>query len=502
MRSRRALVIVFAVALSGAAAAQWQLEAVLSGANVVPPAATSATGVGVFTLNQASSVVSYFLLASPMPSATATVRLGFAGQNGPVLFTLSGGPTTWEGLLGPLFAADVVTLLKQGMYVTVTSASFPNGEIRGQIQPTKKSNFSATMTAAQVVPPTASQGSAASSTRLNEPDGVLVYEVNASGVANGSSMTARLGAPGQNGPILFTLFGAGGQWCGVSPFLSASDVAAVKAGGLYYQVESPAFPGGEIRGQLVPALAVFSCVLDGTQAVPPTNSPATGCGWLELDPGPSTASFHVSVAGLSSPVTGAHLHAGVTGEAGAVVSTIPGGPTLWTGAVSLGSGEVDALYRGNLFFDVHTTSHPLGEIRGQIRPDPYVFGVGLGTNVIKIMGLGYGPTGGNTVTVSAVGAVPNLDSYLFLATSSTFSTALNMPLPLLLPPVGRLYVDASLDSFIHAPNGPAGCPAITFSVPTDPALICFKGYAQFATIDPINAFNFVLSDALELTILP
>ena len=104
--------------------------------------------------------------------------------------------------------------------------------------------------------------------------------------------------------------------------------------------------------------------------------------------------------------------------------------------------------------------------------------------------------------MSLVGAVPNLDSYLFLSASSTFSTALNMPLPLLLPPVGPLYVDASLDFFIHAPNGPAGCPAITFSVPTDPALVCFKGYAQFATIDPINAFNFVLSDALELTILP
>ena len=39
------------------------------------------------------------------------------------------------------------------------------------------------------------------------------------------------------GAALFPLFGASGKWCGVSPFLTASDVAAIKAGGLYYKVE-------------------------------------------------------------------------------------------------------------------------------------------------------------------------------------------------------------------------------------------------------------------------
>ena len=145
-------------------------------------------------------------------------------------------------------------------------------------------------------------GSGTTSTRLNEPDGVLVYEVTATGIANGSTATARLGAPGQNGPAPLRS-SARAEWCGVSPFLSASDVAAIKAGGVYYQVESPAFPAGEIRGQLVPAPAVFSCVLDGAQAVPPTSSSATGCGWLDLDPAASIASFEVGVTGLSSPVT-------------------------------------------------------------------------------------------------------------------------------------------------------------------------------------------------------
>ena len=503
MKSIWVLVAAAAAVLTGSAAAQWQLEVVLSGANVAPPVATSANGVGVFTLNQASSVVSYFMLASPMPGAVATVRLGNAGQNGAVLFTLAGGPTKWEGQLGPLAPATVVTLLKQGLYATVTSAAFPSGEIRGQIQPTKKSNFGATMNGAQVVPPAGSLGTGSSRTRLNEPDGVLVYEVKATGIAAGSTAAARLGAPGQNGPVLFPLLGASGHWCGVSPFLTAADIALVKAGGLYYEVGSPSFPNGEVRGQLLPAVAPFSCVLDGAQTVPPAGSTASGCGWLELDPAASSLSFQFAVAGLSSQVTGAHLHAGVTGESGPAVSPIAGGPALWTGSTILGAADVDALYRGNLYLDVHTTGFPLGEVRGQIRPDPYVFGLGLGSNgPIKIMALGYGPTSGNTVTVTLAGAVANVTSYLFLSASSTFSTVLGAPLPVLLPPLGSLFIDARPDVFIAAPNGPSGCPEVSFAVPTDPVFACFRGYAQFATIDPINGFNFVLSDALELTILP
>lgn len=501
---RSMMLVATVVALSRGALAQWQLEVVLNGGNVVPPVATSATAVGVFTLNPSSNVVSYFLIASGMSTPSATVRLGNTGQNGPLLFTLSGGPTIWQGQLGPLSSSDVVTMLKQGMYATVTSASFPNGEIRGQIQPTKKSNFSATMNGAQGVPPTGSLGTGSSSTRLNEPDGVLVYDVKANGIANGSTATARLGLAGQNGPVLFSLFGTSGHWCGVSPFLTASVITSVKAAGIYYQVESPAFPNGEIRGQLLPALAVFSCTLDGAQEVPATGSSAAGCGWLEFNPSTSSLTFQFSVAGLSSPVMAAHIHGGVTGEAGPIIFPIAGGPTLWTGATApLGAADIDALYRGNLYINVHTTNFPLGEVRGQIRPDPYVFGVGLGTNgAIKMMARGYGPSTGNQVTVALVGAIANVDSYLFLSDSSAFSTVLNAPLPVLLGPVGALYTDANFGFFIQTPNGPAGCPEVTFSVPTNPAFSCFRGYAQFATVDPNSPSNFVLSDALELTILP
>jgi hypothetical protein len=490
-------------ALATGAAAQWQLEVVATGAAVVPPVATAAKGFGVFTQNQ-NGTVSYFLVLNGVAGTSAEVRLGTAGVNGALLFTLAGGPVIWEGSFGPLAPADAVTMRKQGMYLVVPSVAFPGGEIRGQIEPTKKTHFASALDGAQVVPPVATSASGTASIRLNEPDGVLVYDLETAGIASATAARARLGAAGSNGPVVFTLVGAPGHWCGVSPFLTLADVAAVKSGGMYLEIASAAFPGGEVRGQIVPARGVFSCVLDGAQEVPPTGATGSGCGWLEFDPQTALLAFQISVTGLSGPPTGAHVHEGVTGEGGPIVFPMAGGPSTWTGSVGpLGAAHVDALYRGNLFVNVHTALNPAGEIRGQVRPDPYVFGLGLGTTgALKMGARGYGPTAGNTVTVDLAGALPNVDSFLFLSASSTFSTALNVPLPVMIPPVGNVYTDMSLGFFFQVPNGPAGCPKISFPVPTDPALACFKGYAQWATIDAINPFNFVLTDAIELTILP
>ena len=199
MRPPWVLAIACAAAVSGAAAAQWQLEVVLSGANVVPPVATSATGVGVFTLNQASNVVSYFLIATPMAAPTATVRLGFAGQNGPSSSRWAEARRPGKDSSGRFLPSDVITLLKQGMYArsaprpfrTARSGSDPADQEEQLLRDDRRRAGRS---------PDREPGKRPTSTRLNEPDGVLVYEVTASGIANGSTATARLGAPGQNGP--------------------------------------------------------------------------------------------------------------------------------------------------------------------------------------------------------------------------------------------------------------------------------------------------------------
>jgi hypothetical protein len=59
------------------------------------------------------------------------------------------------------------------------------------------------------------------------------------------------GVVGVNGPIQIPLNGTGGNYCGVSSPLTAAQVAAWQANGIYVNVHTAANPGGEIRAQML-----------------------------------------------------------------------------------------------------------------------------------------------------------------------------------------------------------------------------------------------------------
>ncbi len=145
---------------------------------------------------------------------------------------------------------------------------------------------------------------------------------------------------------------------------------------------------------------------------------------------------------------------------------------------------------------------PGGEIRGQIRPDPYVFGYGgPGTGGRSRIGAtGYGLVSGpQQVTITLTNAQPTTGAYLFVGGNSHTSTVLGVPLPLAVPPLGIAWIDANPAFFITTATDATGCGSLTFSVP--PGLVGFKAYAMWASNDPINGLNLVLSDALELTVI-
>lgn len=134
------------------------LKATLSGYSEVP--ALSTTGAGTFTAtsNSPFTSISYELSYTGMSSAVsaAHIHLAQAGVNGGVVAFLCGGggkpacPADGEVVAGTITAEDILALPAQGIeageleevlmaiargvtYVNAHSATYPGGEIRGQI---------------------------------------------------------------------------------------------------------------------------------------------------------------------------------------------------------------------------------------------------------------------------------------------------------------------------------------------------------------------------------
>lgn len=116
----------------------------------------------------------------------------------------------------------------------------------------------------------------------------------------------------------------------------------------------------------------YSATLDGLQEVPPNASPASGTAFLTLD-GLGVLHYSVTYSGLTAPRTAAHFHgpAGMGVNAGVVFGIAGAGLAA---DVIVGTWTIDAtnlarLNSGLLYLNVHSSTFPGGEIRGQVHVD-------------------------------------------------------------------------------------------------------------------------------------
>jgi len=111
--------------------------------------------------------------------------------------------------------------------------------------------------------------------------------------------------------------------------------------------------------------SLFTATLTGALETPPNNSPATGRATLLLSPDEKTARVSLTFTSLSSGQTDAHIH----GPAGPGVSAPPVFPLplgqLSDFQIALTPAQVQDLKNGLLYINVHSSTFPTGEIRGQ-----------------------------------------------------------------------------------------------------------------------------------------
>ena len=132
--------------------------------------------------------------------------------------------------------------------------------------------------------------------------------------------------------------------------------------------------------------APFTALMSGDQEVPPVDTTATGKTTFRTSNNDTLIKYKVNITGFSD-ATAAHIHMGKAGSNGDVIVDLLTGmkknPTKLGMAIrgnitdSSLTGPmqgktladlVTAINNGDTYVNVHTQTHPDGEIRGQIQP--------------------------------------------------------------------------------------------------------------------------------------
>ncbi|MCH9648233.1 MAG: CHRD domain-containing protein [Deltaproteobacteria bacterium] len=118
-------------------------------------------------------------------------------------------------------------------------------------------------------------------------------------------------------------------------------------------------------GSVIP----FLFPADGGQEAPPIVTTATGGCFAVLDGLiPPAAQLNIGCAHNIPDATAAHIHIGAPGVSGPIVFDLgdPSTSPFFTSWPDLTTDNVADILAGNLYVNIHSTTHPSGEVRGQI----------------------------------------------------------------------------------------------------------------------------------------
>ncbi len=331
-------------------------------------------------LNLDDGTLSGTVTLTGLTATAVTIHTGFAGEQGPVIVTLQqDDATSWSVPAGAvLTAADQDALSRGAVYVFVATAAQPDGAVRGQLLMGNVSVLFVDLSDTQEVPLLTSSASAVGAVTLDRDTGAIAIHVNTTGLDDAVAAHAHRAVAGVNGPILIGLDQDPANvkhWSSAADaVLDAAGMQAFDAAELYLNIHTPANPGGEIRGQIVPpGREVLFVALSGAEEVPPVAGNARATAAITVDPAFAMGDItvHVNTLGLDDAVA-AHVHQAPVGANGPVLIGLnqdANDTSHWQsdGAV-LDSAGVQAFNAGELYVNVHTPAHPDGEVRGQIVP--------------------------------------------------------------------------------------------------------------------------------------
>ncbi len=360
--------VLFAVPASYA---QVLFVATLNGSNEPSMPATTAAGTfwGVLSADRSTLTyrITYAGLTSPFTGSH--FHLGAAGVNGPVLKSIAFNGNTAAGTWTSLPDSTVRDLMEGYLYVNIHTQNNPGGEIRGQVVMQPGIGATISLDGFQETPPTSTTAMGTGFVVLNGTGTVIRYGATIAGLSGSFSASHfHVGAPGVAGgvvePLAFTDSTTGGMWTGFSD----DALSALLKGNLYMNVHSSSYPGGEIRGQVLPVGDItFTADLNAASESGSVVSTGKGTFWGILSKDLSTLLYRITYSNLSSSFTGSHFHLGAPGTSGPVVKPIAfSGNTASGSWTSVPDSIVLQLVKGNVYVNIHSSNYPAGELRGQL----------------------------------------------------------------------------------------------------------------------------------------
>jgi hypothetical protein len=258
------------------------LGAVLTSSQETPPCAGTGFGNATVTFDAVQQNINVTITVSGLgsPITLSHIHEGPAGTSGPVRVGFVPPNSFTNGVMTGTFAVPDPALVQRilqnpsNFYVNVHTMQCPAGHVRGQLSIASGGPvmYAAELRGSKEVPPNSSTAFGSALVTLDLVNSTVNWEVNDSGIASATLSHIHRGSSSVSGPVVINFatsaaaipngrtFGnntiANQQTAG----LTAADLTALAtastANGFYVNVHSSAFPGGEIRGQLVPAQEV------------------------------------------------------------------------------------------------------------------------------------------------------------------------------------------------------------------------------------------------------
>ena len=251
---------VSAMVLTAGMAAAQDFTATIGRSQEVPPI-PEPRGTATLTLNEDGTELTYDIRVQGIPEiSNSHFHNAAAGSNGGIAWSLADswgirdGEDCWQTgeRVWTEIPAEMTDALRNGeIYINIHTADYGGGEVRGQVLGSG-TDFEATLERAQVGPAIPAPGGSAS---LSLNGSELSYDISVWGVPNISAAHFHNAPAGENAGVVNPLagdFNADGIWVSSGVWDVPSDMMdTLTSGGIYINVHTPDYPGGEVRGQII-----------------------------------------------------------------------------------------------------------------------------------------------------------------------------------------------------------------------------------------------------------